>query len=65
MKSVLSYVFSSSVASSLCQELLVWIDALCINQGDDDDDDDDEKSQQVSQINSVYSLAEEVILWLG
>jgi Heterokaryon incompatibility protein (HET) len=45
--------------------LLVWIDALCINQGDDDDDDDDEKSQQVSQINSVYSLAEEVILWLG
>jgi Heterokaryon incompatibility protein (HET) len=62
MKSVLSYVFSSSVASSLCQELLVWIDALCINQGDDDDD---EKSQQVSQINSVYSLAEEVILWLG
>jgi Heterokaryon incompatibility protein (HET) len=53
-------LLSSSVISSLCHELPIWIDAICINQGDNE-----EKSHQVSQMDSVYSLAEEVILWLG
>jgi Heterokaryon incompatibility protein (HET) len=55
-----SELLASSVISDLCQELPIWIDALCINQGNNE-----EKSQQVSKMGSVYSLAEEVILWLG
>lgn len=42
------------------EELLIWIDQLCINQ-----DDIDERSQQVSLMGDIYSLAERVIVWLG
>jgi Heterokaryon incompatibility protein (HET) len=38
----------------------VWIDALCINQGDLD-----EQAQQVSFMHNIYSRAEEVVIWLG
>jgi hypothetical protein len=38
----------------------LWIDAIAINQADPK-----EKTQQVSLMNLVYSLAEEVVVWLG
>lgn len=38
----------------------VWIDALCINQGDVI-----EKGQQVKMMTRVYKQAEEVHIWLG
>lgn len=38
----------------------IWIGAVCINQGDDA-----EKAHQVQKMSSIYSLAEEVIVWLG
>lgn len=38
----------------------VWIDQICINQGDDR-----EKSHQVEQMRHIYSGAEEVVAWLG
>jgi Heterokaryon incompatibility protein (HET) len=53
-------LLSSTVISNLCDELPIWVDAICINQGDDG-----EKAHQVRQMGSLYSLAEEVILWLG
>ncbi|ERF75158.1 hypothetical protein EPUS_06198 [Endocarpon pusillum Z07020] len=53
-------LLSSAVISSLCDELPIWIDAICINQRDDT-----EKAHQVRNMDTLYSLAEEVILWLG
>ncbi len=50
----------STVILNLCDELPIWVDAICINQRDDA-----EKADQVSKMSAVYSLAEEVILWLG
>lgn len=38
----------------------LWIDATAINQAHPK-----EKTQQVSMMNLVYSLAEEVVVWLG
>jgi len=38
----------------------VWVDAICINQADDT-----EKGVQVDQMGDVYSLAEQVVVWLG
>ena len=38
----------------------VWVDAVCINQGDDQ-----EKSAQIPLMREIYSMAEEVIIWLG
>ena len=38
----------------------VWIDALCINQGDIS-----ERSDQVARMGSIYSCAVSVIVWLG
>jgi len=38
----------------------VWIDAICINQ-----EDDVEKAVQVAHMQSIYSSAEEVYIWLG
>ena len=38
----------------------LWIDAICLNQ-----EDDEEKSKQVPRMSDIYSLAEEVIFWLG
>ncbi|KAL5327092.1 hypothetical protein ACEPPN_004783 [Leptodophora sp. 'Broadleaf-Isolate-01'] len=42
------------------QDQVLWIDALCINQGDND-----EQGQQVQQMGSIYSEAKRVIIWLG
>ncbi|RYO95065.1 hypothetical protein DL762_000258 [Monosporascus cannonballus] len=39
--------------------LPIWIDAICINQVDDS-----EKSAQVAQMGTVYSSAQETIIWL-
>lgn len=38
----------------------LWVDALCINQGDDD-----EKSLQVPLMSKIYGMAESVFVWLG
>jgi hypothetical protein len=38
----------------------LWVDASCINQGDDK-----EKTEQVQRMWSVYNDAESVIAWLG
>lgn len=40
--------------------LVMWVDALCINQSDDT-----EKSAQVSMMGEVYSRAQNVIVWAG
>ena len=41
-------------------DILVWTDCLCIDQ-----DDANEKSRQVSLMGSIYSMAGEVVIWLG
>lgn len=38
----------------------LWIDSICINQGDDD-----EKSKQIKNMTEMYSRAKWVIIWLG
>jgi hypothetical protein len=38
----------------------IWIDAICINQGDGK-----EREDQVSAMHFVYSLAQSVVIWLG
>lgn len=38
----------------------LWIDALCINQGDTS-----EKADQVAMMGQIYSGAEQVFVWLG
>lgn len=38
----------------------VWIDGICINQSDPE-----ERASQVGLMNTIYSLAEETIVWLG
>jgi hypothetical protein len=38
----------------------IWIDALCINQGDHG-----EKSREVARMRLIYRLAADVIVWLG
>jgi hypothetical protein len=42
------------------EERVVWIDAICINQSSDV-----EKGHQVSQMGRIYSVAQEVAVWLG
>jgi hypothetical protein len=41
-------------------ELMIWIDALCINQNDLQ-----ERGSQVSRMSAIYGIAKEVIVWLG
>ena len=41
------------------RSVLVWVDALCINQ-----EDPVERSQQVRQMRQIYSRASEVISWI-
>jgi hypothetical protein len=41
-------------------EVLVWVDALCINQ-----QDKDERATQVRLMGHIYSCAESVAIWLG
>ncbi|KAE9378931.1 HET-domain-containing protein [Stipitochalara longipes BDJ] len=40
--------------------LLIWIDAICINQ-----EDTRERNEQVRMMRTVYQTAEEVFVWLG
>ena len=42
------------------QETVIWIDQLCINQNDYD-----ERNKQVSMMGCIYSMAEQVAVWLG
>lgn len=41
-------------------ERIVWIDAICINQGDNS-----EKGQQVQSMAKIYAKASRVVIWLG
>ena len=41
-------------------DLLLWIDAICINQADEE-----EKSMQVARMADIYSKARDVLIWLG
>lgn len=41
-------------------ERVIWIDALCINQGSKD-----ERSRQIQLISKIYSHAARVVVWLG
>ncbi|PVI00142.1 hypothetical protein DM02DRAFT_614570 [Periconia macrospinosa] len=67
-KSSSKYVHSigSSLAAALRHlrqkygRIVIWTDALCINQADND-----EKSWQVPLMNDIYSTAKEVHAWLG
>jgi hypothetical protein len=62
----LPFSVSPHVAAALrhlrdpCRAVHVWIDAICINQGDLL-----EKSQQLSIMASIYNQAEQVVIWLG
>ncbi|KAI6753844.1 hypothetical protein HG530_013020 [Fusarium avenaceum] len=38
----------------------LWIDQICINQ-----DDNDEKGDQVAMMGSIYSAADQVLVWIG
>lgn len=40
--------------------LLIWTDALCLNQGDKQ-----EKEQQIPRMDTIYSQAKTVLVWLG
>lgn len=40
--------------------LLIWTDALCLNQ-----EDDEEKAQQIPRMGTIYSQAKVVLVWLG
>ncbi|KAF2024588.1 HET-domain-containing protein, partial [Setomelanomma holmii] len=42
------------------QDLMLWIDAICINQ-----ENDDEKAEQVRRMGEIYRRARETIIWLG
>ena len=42
------------------EQRLLWIDAICVNQGDDE-----EKTHQVRQMAGVYKQAHCVLVWLG
>ncbi|KAH8589759.1 heterokaryon incompatibility protein-domain-containing protein [Bisporella sp. PMI_857] len=42
------------------ETMCLWIDALCINQGDNQ-----ERSSQVEQMGKIYETAEVVLMWLG
>jgi hypothetical protein len=42
------------------EERVLWIDAICINQ-----QDDEEKAHQVQMMRQIYSLAKDVVVWLG
>ena len=43
-----------------CTSLLIWADAICINQ-----ENEVEKGKQVQEMRHVYQNAEEVSIWLG
>lgn len=43
----------------LTQERVLWIDALCINQGDNQ-----ERNHQVHQMKEIYGRAQKLVIWL-
>ena len=57
---------SSNLATALRQlimqgiELLIWVDAICINQSDHD-----EKGSQIALMPTISALAQQTIIWLG
>ena len=53
-------LLSADVFHTLDEYLPVWIDAICINQSDNA-----EKADQVAIMHRIYSMAEEVLVWLG
>lgn len=61
-----SYLVADTVFNALRElrlpdrERRLWIDAICINQGNLD-----EKSQQVGLMGLIYKTAQNVIVWLG
>jgi len=40
--------------------MTLWIDAICINQGDPE-----EKNQQLNIMVDIYAEAEETLIWMG
>lgn len=42
------------------EDLVIWIDAICINQSDDE-----EKAGKVLYMREIYAQAEETFVWLG
>ncbi|KAB8214020.1 heterokaryon incompatibility protein-domain-containing protein [Aspergillus novoparasiticus] len=44
-------------------EKILWVDAICINQGEEDQGH--EKSKQIPLMRTIYAQAERVIVWLG
>ena len=61
-----SYFVADTVFNALKElrlpdkERLLWIDAICINQGNSG-----ERSQQVAMMGAIYQSAKAVIVWLG
>lgn len=45
---------------SATEERVLWIDAICINQGDVA-----ERGQQVGRIAEIFKMATQVVIWLG
>ncbi|OGM47791.1 hypothetical protein ABOM_003328 [Aspergillus bombycis] len=41
-------------------ERILWVDAICINQGDDK-----EKERQIQAMGKIYAGANQVVVWLG
>ena len=58
LKRLAEFGYSSPLGNATPQYL--WIDAICINQGDND-----EKSSQVAMMELIYSHSETVVVWLG
>lgn len=58
LKRLAEFGYSSSPDNPTPRYL--WIDAICINQGDNA-----EKSSQVAMMDVIYSRAETVVVWLG
>lgn len=58
LKRLAEFGYSSSLDNPTPQYL--WIDAICINQGNNA-----EKSTQVAMMDVIYSRAETVVIWLG
>jgi hypothetical protein len=45
---------------SVAEPRVLWVDAICVNQ-----EDLEERSSQVQKFKHVYSLASQVVVWLG